>query len=87
MLRRRTKEIRELLRATLAEGVAEGVFRPVDLAVVPQLVVGMVAAGIMGTTGVPPGQLTSAILDLLLGGGLLARRGAPRPAALVAMAS
>ena len=87
VLRHRTKEIRELLRATLAEGVAEGVFRPVDLAVVPQLVVGMVRGGIMGTTGVPPGQLIAAILDLLLGGGLLARRGAARPATLVAVAS
>jgi AcrR family transcriptional regulator len=87
VLRRRTKEIRELIRATLAAGVQEGVFRPVDLAVVPQLVVGMVRGGIMGTTNVPPEQLTSAILDLLLGGGLLAQRGAARRAPLVAVAS
>jgi AcrR family transcriptional regulator len=74
VLRRRIKEIRELIGATLAQGMEAGLFRPMDLEIVPQLIVGMVRGGVMGTVRAPPERIVTTMLDLLLGGGLLAAR-------------
>jgi AcrR family transcriptional regulator len=85
VLRRRIREIREPIRGVLARGMEAGTFRAIDLEVAPQLIVGMVRGGVMGTAGLPPERIAAAMLDLLLGGGLLARpdvtHGAARAAA------
>jgi AcrR family transcriptional regulator len=83
VLRRRIREIRELIRTTLAQGMRDGVFREVDLDIVPPLIVGMVRGGVMGTQGSPPARISATVLDLL-GRGLLAPAAAGRLSSLVA---
>jgi AcrR family transcriptional regulator len=70
VLRRRLQSIRAVIRSTIARGMDDGRFREVDLDVTPQLLIGMVRAGVMGAPDVGQERITGAILDLLLGGGL-----------------
>ena len=49
------------LRAAIADGIAAGRIRPVDLDVVPSLIIGMVRGGLAGNPDVPRQRITEAI--------------------------
>ena len=80
VLRDHRQRITAPLREVLRRGVATGDFRPLDLDVVPGMLIGMIRGGLMGATALPHRRLGGAAADLVLHGSL-ADGAAARPAA------
>ncbi len=68
ILRRRSQRTATALQQVLADGMASGEFRKVDLEIVPLLIIGMVHGGIMQLGDRPRGALERSVIDLLMSG-------------------
>jgi AcrR family transcriptional regulator len=68
--RNRRRPILELLRRVLVRGAASGDFRPLDLEVIPALILGMIRGGLINAPGLARERLAEAAIDLVLHGGL-----------------
>ncbi|MBP2298704.1 TetR/AcrR family transcriptional regulator [Azospirillum picis] len=66
ILRRRNERTATAIQQVLADGMASGEFRKVDLDIVPLLVIGMVQGGIMQVSDRPREALERSVLDLLM---------------------
>ena len=77
VLRNHRQRIVARLREALWRGVANGDFRPLDLDIVPGMLIGMIRGGLMGAGKLPRQRLQDAALDLVLNGSLAATRGRP----------
>jgi AcrR family transcriptional regulator len=68
VFRGRRREINALLGQTIADGVASGAFRDLDVGTVPGVLVGMCWGGVMGAPGTKPESLAELIGALFLDG-------------------
>lgn len=68
ILRRRSQSTATALQQVLADGMASGEFRKVDLEIVPLLIIGMVRGGIMQLGDRPREALERSVIDLLMSG-------------------
>jgi len=68
VFRGRRREINALLGQTIADGMAGGTFRELDVATVPGVLVGMCWGGVMGAPGTKPDTLAQIIGGLFLDG-------------------
>ncbi|ALG71337.1 transcriptional regulator [Azospirillum thiophilum] len=68
ILRRRSQGTATALQQVLADGMASGEFRKVDLEIVPLLIIGMVRGGIMQLGDRPRDALERSVIDLLMSG-------------------
>ncbi|PWC34112.1 TetR/AcrR family transcriptional regulator [Azospirillum sp. TSO35-2] len=66
VLRRRSRGTATALQKVLADGVASGEFRKIDLELVPLLIIGMVRGGIMQLGDRPRDDLERSVIDLLM---------------------
>lgn len=64
--RRRRRPFVEAARAILEQGIASGEFRPVDLEVVPSMLIGLVRGGLIGTDRLPRERFAAAMIDLVM---------------------
>jgi AcrR family transcriptional regulator len=85
VFRGRRREINGLLAQTLADGMAAGTFRELDVDTVPGVLVGMCWGGVMGAPGTKPEALARIIGGLFLDGACSKdfngrRAGSPRAA-------
>ena len=85
VLRQHRQRITDALREALRRGVSSGEFRPLDLDIVPGMLIGMIRGGLMGAGEVPRRQLGDAALDLVLHGSLAGGSLAGVASAAVAM--
>lgn len=67
LFRQRRHPLVAALRTAMERGVASGDFRPLDLDVLPALVVGMIRGGLMGVGHLPNDRLATAAISLVLG--------------------
>jgi AcrR family transcriptional regulator len=83
VFRGRRREINGLIGQALADGMAAGVFRQMDLEATPGILVGMCWGGVMGAPGTKPESLAQTIGGLFLDGACRAeingRRAGSRP--------
>ncbi len=56
------------LRETLADGMAAGCFRELDLEATPALMIGMIRGGLMGAPNVPPERLAASVCGIAVDG-------------------
>ncbi|WP_395459513.1 TetR/AcrR family transcriptional regulator [Azospirillum melinis] len=68
ILRRRSQRTATALQQVLADGMASGEFRKIDLEVVPLLIIGMVRGGIMQLGDRPREALERSVIDILMSG-------------------
>ncbi|BAI72402.1 transcriptional regulator [Azospirillum sp. B510] len=68
ILRRRSQRTASALQQVLADGMASGEFRRVDLEIVPLLIIGMVRGGIMQLGDRPREALERSVIDILMSG-------------------
>lgn len=68
ILRRRSQCTATALQQVLADGMASGEFRKIDLEVVPLLIIGMVRGGIMQLGERPREALERSVIDILMSG-------------------
>lgn len=68
ILRRRSQRTATALQQVLADGMASGEFRKIDLEVVPLLIIGMVRGGIMQLGDRPREALERSVIEILMSG-------------------
>jgi AcrR family transcriptional regulator len=64
--RRRRKVFVDATRTILAQGIASGDFRRVDLDIVPSMLIGVVRGGLMGTERLPRERFAQVMIDLVM---------------------
>ena len=64
--RRRRRPFVDAARVILEQGIASGEFRPVDIEVVPSMLIGVVRGGLIGMDRLPRERFEAAMIDLVM---------------------